>query len=174
IQNANLPVSWYNADVDRNNLFTEVSNASGIHYSHQEKDYIDFDRERLLPHKLSQYGPALAAGDIDGNGLDDICIGGSTDFPGKMFMQQPDGKFIMKDQPATVAKAADKSDDMGLLLFDADNDGDLDLYRASGSDEFVANSKSYQDKLFINDGKGNFMVDSSALPPNYTSKSCVK
>ena len=63
---------------------------------------------------------------------------------------------------------------MGLLLFDADNDGDLDLYCASGSDEFPANTNKYQDRLFINDGKGNFSIDSSAFPVNYTSKSCVK
>jgi hypothetical protein len=63
---------------------------------------------------------------------------------------------------------------MGILLFDADNDGDLDLYCASGSDEFPANTKNYQDRFFINDGKGNFLFDPSALPVNYTSKSCVK
>ena len=63
---------------------------------------------------------------------------------------------------------------MGLLLFDADNDGDPDLYCASGSNEFPANSNNYQDRLYINDGKGNFTLDTTALPENYTSKSCVK
>ncbi len=174
IKNANLADSWDKDVLAKNTLFTDITIPSGINYSHQEKDYIDFDRERLLPHKLSQYGPGLAAGDIDGNGLDDIYIGGSANFPGKFFLQQDNGKFIMKSLPQLPGGDVQSSEDMGLLLFDADNDGDLDLYCASGSDEFPANTNKYQDQLFINDGKGNFLIDSSALPINYTSKSCVK
>ncbi|HET9824171.1 MAG TPA: VCBS repeat-containing protein, partial [Chitinophagaceae bacterium] len=173
VKNASLPDSWDTNTFTTGSLFTEITTSCGINYSHQEKDYIDFDRERLLPHKLSQYGPGLAAGDIDGNGLDDIFIGGSTDYPGKFFLQQSNGKFVTKELPVMNGNS-EKCENMGLLLFDADNDGDLDLYCASGSDEFPANSKSYQDQLFINDGKGNFALDSSALPANYTSKSCVK
>lgn len=173
IKNATLPDSWNSESIDNGALFTDITTPSGIDYSHQEKDYIDFDRERLLPHKLSQYGPGLAAGDIDGNGLDDIFIGGSTDYPGKFFMQQGNGKFVMKDLPAMNANAP-RCENMGLLLFDADGDGDLDLYCANGSDEFPANSKSYEDQLFINNGKGDFLLDSAALPINFTSKSCVK
>jgi ASPIC/UnbV protein/VCBS repeat protein len=172
IKNANLPDSWNRSAITSNVLFSDITNLSGIKYSHQETDFIDFDRERLIPHKLSQFGPGLAAGDIDGNGLDDICLGGSSNFTGKLFLQQADGKFIMKDMPET--KEDNKWEDMGLLLFDADGDGDLDLFCASGSNEFPANNKNYQDHLLINDGNGNFSLDSSALPSNYTSKSCVK
>jgi len=171
IRNATLEDSWNN-DAVVNSLFTDVTNSSGINYSHQETDFIDFDRERLIPHKLSQYGPGLAAGDVDGNGFDDICIGGSANFPGKFFLQQSDGKFIAKDLPSI--ENGTKHENMGLLLFDADGDGDLDLYCASGSNEFPANSIKYQDQFFINDGKGNFLPDSAALPVNYTSKSCIK
>ena len=174
IKNANLPDTW-NADVlVKDALFTDVSGAAAIDYVHREKDYIDFDRERLIPHKMSQYGPALATSDIDGDGLDDIFIGGSSDFPGKFFLQQTGGTFVTKELGDTTRNKPGMSEDMGLLLFDADNDNDPDLYCASGSNEFNANSKSYQDRLFINDGKGNFMPDSMALPVNYTSKSCVK
>ena len=173
IRNAPLPDSWTNESFANGTLFTDVSTSLAINYSHQEKDYIDFDRERLLPHKLSQYGPGLAAGDIDGNGLDDIFIGGSTDYPGTFFLQQPNGKFEKKALPI-MGPHADRCENMGLLLFDADNDGDLDLYCASGSDEFPANTKSYQDQFFVNTGKGDFVMDSSAVPLNYTSKSCVK
>lgn len=174
IQNANLPDSWNEAPLNNNELFTEVTRASGVTYINEERDYIDFDRERLLPHKLSQYGPGLAAGDIDGNGLDDIFIGGSANFPGKFLLQQPNGKFILKDMPIGKNSSMQNVEDMGLLLFDADGDGDPDLYCASGSDEFGANGSNYQDRLFINDGKGNFFPDSTALPLDHTSKSCVK
>jgi hypothetical protein len=174
IANANLKDTWTNDAITTNALFTEITNSAGINYFHREKDYIDFDRERLLPHKLSQYGPGLASADVDGNGLDDIYIGGSANFAGKFLLQQENGKFLLKNLTTDTSANSQASEDLGLLLFDADNDGDPDLYCASGSNEFPANSKSYQDKIFVNDGKGNFLPDASALPVNYTSKSCVK
>jgi hypothetical protein len=174
IKNASLPDSWNAEVLVKDALFTDISTEAGIKYTHQEKDFIDFDRERLIPHKMSQYGPGLSTADIDGNGLDDIFIGGSSNFPGKFFLQQSNGKFTVKELPAQAAGETEKSEDMGLLLFDADNDGDPDLYCASGSNEFTANSKNYQDHLFINDGKGNYVPDSLAMPVNHTSKSCIK
>lgn len=172
IKNANLEDSWNQEKIAKNVLFSDITSLANINYSHQETDYIDFDRERLIPHKLSQYGPALAAGDIDGNGLEDICMGGSASFRGKYFLQQQNGEFVMKDLPGD--KNDLKWEDMGMLLFDADGDEDNDLYCASGSNEFPADTKNYQDHLLLNDGKGNFSLDSSALPVNHTSKSCVK
>ena len=175
IKNANQTYSWNAEQVTSDALFTNITQSSGITYRHQEADYIDFDNERLLPHKLSQYGPGLAAGDVDGNGLDDIFIGGTGDYPGKFFLQQTNGKFEIKDLPFITVRDARRPENMGILFFDADNDGDLDLYCASGSNEFAPNTKNYQDQFFINDGKGNFSFDSSsALPVNYTSKSCIK
>ena len=172
IKDANLDYNWMNDPVASDALFTDITTILGIDYVHQETDFIDFDRERLLPHKLSQYGPGLAAGDIDGNGLDDICIGGTADFSGKLLFQQNNGKFLIKNMPG--AGNNEKCETMGLLLFDADNDNDMDLYCANGSNEFSAGAKNYQDHFFINDGKGNFTNDSIALPANYTSKSCVR
>ena len=174
IKNANTFYNWDQPGFADNALFEDITDSSGVHYSHHEKDFIDFDRERLLPHKLSQCGPGLAAGDIDGNGLDDIYVGGTGNYPGKFFLQQTNGKFIMSDIPAMNDKDIQGAENMGTLLFDADGDGDLDLYCANGSNEFPANAKNYQDQLFINDGKGNFIVDSSVLPINHTSKSCVR
>ncbi len=174
IKNAIFEDSWYTEIFTKNSLFTDITSLTATNYIHQEKDYIDFDRERLIPHKLSQYGPALAAGDIDGNGLDDIYFGGSVNFAGKFFFQQGNGEFTMKDLSVVGDANGQMPENMGVLFFDVDNDGDLDLYCASGSNEFPANSRNYQDKLFINDGKGNFLPDTLALPQNYTSKSCVK
>ncbi|MEO5682466.1 MAG: FG-GAP-like repeat-containing protein [Chitinophagaceae bacterium] len=175
IVDADREYTWQNGAAGTGAIFTDVTRQMGVDYLHQEMDFIDFDKERLLPHKLSQYGPGLAAGDIDGNGLDDIAIGGSGDNAGKVLLQQPNGKFITKEMPAVTGKDPRKPENLGLLLFDAEGDGDVDLYCASGSNEYGANTKNYQDQLFINNGKGNFSFDTSGvLPVNLTSKSCVK
>ncbi|MCW3119816.1 MAG: RNA-binding protein [Chitinophagaceae bacterium] len=174
IKNALLADSWENKVTATNAYFTDITSTSGVNYVHREIDHIDFNTERLLPHKLSQYGPGLTTGDVDKNGLDDIFVGGNETLPGKFFLQQPDGKFIVKDLPTLTGNEVRPPENMGLLLFDADSDGDLDLYCSNGSNESAAGSKNYQDQLFVNDGQGNFSIDTLALPVNYTSKSCVK
>ncbi|MDP2335706.1 MAG: VCBS repeat-containing protein, partial [Bacteroidota bacterium] len=158
----------------KNNLFREVSDSVNIHYQQEEKDFVDFNIQKLLPHKFSEYGPALAAGDVDGNGLDDIISGGSFSFSAQLFLQQENGRFIQKSLLPNADISNKRWEDTGVLLFDADMDGDLDLYSASGGFENERNTIAYQDKLFINDGKGNFKIDSSALPQNFTSKFCVR
>lgn len=157
-----------------NNLFTDVTEALGINYHHLETDFVDFDIQRLLLHKFSQYGPGLAAGDVDGNGFDDLVIGGNTLKEPMLLLQQANGKFIQKELAAPKGIDVRRSETMGILLFDADGDKDLDIYCVSGSNEFTANSKSYQDRLYVNMGGGNFVCDIGSLPPIYASKSCVK
>lgn len=159
--------------IANNSLFKEITDSLGMAFTPLERDYIDFNIQKLLPHKLSDYGPAMAVGDIDGNGLEDLIMGGSSYHSARIFLQQPDGKFIQKNllQSDTLKK---DSHDMGLLLFDADGDGDLDLYIASGSYEQPSYSPGYQDHLYINDGKGNFTEDPNAIPKNLTSKFCVR
>jgi hypothetical protein len=157
--------------IESNSLFTEVTRSVNINYIHSDSDFIDFDIQRLLPHKFSEYGPALSVADIDGNGLDDLVSGGSFYYSTQFFLQQPNGSFIQKQLVNSVAK---KSEDLGTLLFDADNDGDQDLYIASGGYEVAPGSSSYNDRFYINDGKGNFSVDSTTFPVNRTSKSCVR
>jgi hypothetical protein len=174
IKNAVLADNWNNLVITNNNIFRDITGISGINYRHTETDVIDFNTERLLPHKLSQYGPGLAAGDIDGNGLDDIFIGGTGDLPGTLLLQQNNGKFTKKEIVLPAWPDLRRPENMGVLLFDADGDGDPDLYCASGSNQFLANTKNYQDHFFVNDGRGNFTLDTSALPINHTSKSCIK
>ncbi|MES2872634.1 MAG: VCBS repeat-containing protein [Bacteroidota bacterium] len=157
-----------------NNLFREVTDSVGIRYLHEEKDFVDFNIQKLLPHKFSEYGPALAVGDIDNNQLDDIIVGGSFSFSAQAFLQQSNGRFIQKALIQNADIHTKRWEDEGLLLFDADNDGDLDLYVASGGYEHEKNTAVYQDKLYINDGKGNFGNHGTALPQNYTSKLCVR
>ncbi|MEP6684693.1 MAG: VCBS repeat-containing protein, partial [Parafilimonas sp.] len=159
---------------NNNALFSNITNNAKIFYKHNEMDYVDFANERLLPHKLSDYGPGLAVADVNGDGLDDFFIGGTGDYTGKFFLQQGDGKFQMKNLSFISNDNIRRPENMGLLLFDADNDGDNDLYCVSGSNESPAQTKNYQDQFFVNDGKGNFTIDTSALPINLTSKSCIK
>jgi len=160
--------------IAKNTLFRDITDSVNIHYHQQEQDFIDFNIQRLLPHKFSEYGPALAVGDIDGNGLDDIVTGGSAFYSAQLFLQQPDGKFIQKALLNDADAKNKMADDEGILFFDADGDGDLDLYIASGGYENDKNSPAYQDRLYVNDGKGNFTLAPNALPENFTSKFCVR
>ncbi|HRP57806.1 VCBS repeat-containing protein [Agriterribacter sp.] len=173
IQNA-LPYVLPADRIARDHLFTDITKESGINYRHGEVDYVDFNYQHLLPRKFSQYGPPLAAGDVYGNGLDAIVIGGNTVMDPVVLVQQANGTFIKHILPAATGPDARKPETTGMLLFDADNDGDLDIYMASGSSEFTPGTKNYQDRLYINGGNGKFTIAEDAIPLNYTSKSCVK
>ncbi|SEJ21762.1 Repeat domain-containing protein [Dyadobacter sp. SG02] len=149
-------------------LFAGVQN-TGIDFQHKDDLYIDFKIQPLLPHLLSQNGPGVAVADVNGDGLDDFYVGGAFNQSGRVFVQDKQQRFSSK-----VLVAGQKyEEDMGTLFFDADGDGDHDLYVVSGSNEFEAGSKYYQDRLYINDGKGNFNLNTNALPPLSGSGSTV-
>lgn len=152
-------------------LFKEISSAVGVQYKHPEWDRVDFYRQRTLPHKFSQAGPGLAVADINGDNLEDFVVGGSSLYNAGVFLQKPDGSFQMSSLVKAIEK---KSEDEGLLLFDADGDGDNDLYAVSGSYEGEANEPHYQDRLYKNDGKGMFSLAADALPSTLSSGSCVR
>jgi len=162
-------------EIDFKAYFKEVGDSLGVRFVNKDVDFVDFNVQKLLPHKLSEYSPALAVGDVDGNGLDDIIIGGDAYNPAQVFLQQADGKFKQRDvTPAPADPSAHYYKDEGLLLFDANGDGKLDLYAASGGYKDAPNSATYQDRLYLNDGKGNFTLAQGAIPPNLTSKLCVR
>ncbi len=145
----------------------EVSKSLQVDFVHQEKDFADFKVQPILPHKHSQNGPGIAVGDINGDQLEDFFVGGSAGFPAYFFLQKESGEF-------TKVKVSFDSTytDMGALLFDADSDGDLDLYVVSGGSRFSTNSK-YQDRLYLNDGTGTFTKTQEAIPTMTASGSSV-
>jgi hypothetical protein len=143
-----------------------------VTYKHKDFDVIDFNVESILPHKFSEYCPAMAVGDVDGNGFDDLVLGGSSVNPAQVLLQQANGSFVQKN--LYPQNFDGKNQDEGILLFDANGDGRPDLYISSGGFQQPQGSNAYQDRLYINDGKGNFSLDSLALPQNHTSKLCVR
>lgn len=150
----------------------KVANKTGLDFRHQDDEFNDFNREFLLPHAFSNLGPHLAVGDVNGDGLDDVFIGGGRNQAGAVFAQQKNGSFKKLSFPALEADAA--YEDMGATFFDADGDKDVDLYVVSGGSSFEANSTNYQDRLYLNDGKGNFSAaPAGSLPTITASGSCV-
>lgn len=171
-RNAIVPYNWEMPGTNPASLFTDITASAGAGFYHEASDFIDFNIQRLLPHKLSEYDPGLAVGDLNNDGTDDIVCGGSKSGYTSLLLQQPDGKFAPKH--LLTGRTVLQSEDMGICLFDADLDGDPDLYIASGGNEAEADSPSYQDRLYINDGQANFCLRDNAIPKNLTSKSCVR
>lgn len=157
--------------IKNNFLVNDVTSKVNVRYKNLEEDKIDYNIQRTLPHKFSQSGPGIAVGDIDGDGLEDFYVGGAANYSAAVFTQNKSGQFTFKNFEKGLAK---KEEDNGVLLFDADSDGDLDLYAVSGSYEFEPGSIHYQDRLYKNDGKGNFLLDKNALPKITASGSCIR
>ncbi len=131
---------------------------------HTEDDYVDFYYERNVPEMLSRKGPKAATGDVNGDKLDDIYIGGANGQGGRLYLQTNDGKFIKKEEP--IFKQFTDFEDDAVLLFDADKDGDLDLFVGAGGNNSLPGVRQTQNRLYLNDGKGNFSLASPNMPPN--------
>ncbi|MDW8394559.1 MAG: VCBS repeat-containing protein [Chitinophagales bacterium] len=140
-------------------------------FIHKENEYVDFKREPLLPHQFSRMGPALAIADINGDKLDDVFLGGAAGQCGQLWVQHRKGGFIAMPVADLLADSA--SEDVAALFFDADGDGDADLYVCSGGYEFEAEDSLLQDRLYLNNGRGTFSRIRSALPDMPTSTACA-
>jgi hypothetical protein len=143
-------------------LFYRDISDSLFTFAHKEKMMDDFESEILLPNKMSQLGPFISKGDVNGDGLEDIYTSGAIDYAGKLFIQTPGKGFVEKSGPWTTQSAREE---LGSIFFDADGDGDLDLYVVSGGNEYTYNSKFQQDQLYINNGKGDFENESDIRLP---------
>lgn len=154
-------------------LFTPANVTAHLHYKPVERDFNDYTIQPTLPHKLSQYGPGIAVGDVDKNGFEDFYLGGTSGAPGVFFMQNAKGVFT-KDTTRIVRRREELEEEMGVLLFDIDGDGDLDLYTVSGSYEIPPGNAAAQDRLYINNGKGRFTKAVAAIPKETVNGSCVK
>jgi hypothetical protein len=151
--------------------FVDVTSETGIEFTHEENRFFDYNREPLMPHLLSTEGPALATGDVNGDGLDDLFVGGAKHQPSRLFLQQPDGRF--RESGNAVFHADSLHEDVAAALFDADGDGDPDLYVVSGGNEFWGDHEALRDRLYLGDGEGSFRRSADRLPDLFENGSCV-
>lgn len=152
-------------------LLMDVTPQSGINFKHIENNFIDFKMQRLLYYQLSRLGGRMSKADVNNDGNNDVFFGASSGQAGVLFLGRDDATFERaKSQPWQVDASFE---DMSSLFFDADGDGDDDLYVVSGGSEFVTGAPLYQDRLYINEGDGTFRKAEQALPLETTSGSCV-
>lgn len=154
-------------------IFKEVPNILDVEETlHQENDYDDYAREVLLPHKMSEFGPAIGVGDVNGDNREDFFIGGAAGSSGTLYLQNSKGEFDAVKKGAWSGDSA--CEDMGIAFFDVDGDKDLDLFIVSGGNEFGPDSPKLQDRLYLNNGKGKFVKSLDRLPAYLASGSCVQ
>lgn len=156
------------------NAFFETSNSqAGLAFTHKENYFDDFEKEILLPHKQSTLGPKMAAADVNGDGLEDIFIGGAKAYKSKLYLQTSNDAF--REAVSQPWDAHKLSEDVNALFFDFDGDKDLDLYVCSGGGgDFRTNDSKLADRLYMNDGKGGFSTTQNVLPPLNTVSSVAK
>ncbi|MCH7733014.1 MAG: CRTAC1 family protein [Candidatus Marinimicrobia bacterium] len=172
MKKAEKPTSTNEQKNDNEKLFSRFR-IPGLEYRHKEDAYVDLNRERLIPHNLSAEGPALAVGDVNGDGLEDLFVGGAKGQAAMLFIQQNDGTFKPLHVPLFIKDRF--TEDVDAAFFDADGDGDFDLYIVRGGNEVPVGDPLLADRLLINDGKGGFnKCKKGSLPFMAYNGSCVR
>ena len=153
-------------------IFVDDTKNSGINFVHQQSASVDFKIFPLLPFQWSKIGPCIAKADVNMDGLEDLFIGASAGQESQLYLQTKEGNFkLAESHPWNTNKNFTNA---AALFFDADGDGDVDLYLVSGGADYPLNNKNYQDRIFENDGKGNFKIIENALPAETISSSCAR
>ncbi len=160
-----------NFEVPKKNTQTLLSEVNNDFEAHKEDRFIDFFQEGLTMRMLSREGPKAAVGDVNGDGLEDVFVGGAADFHGLLYLQTRNGKFAEPNRGMFEAEVG--FEDTAAAFFDADGDGDLDLFIGSGGNHQRAGSRFMQDRLYFNDGKGNFTLNQQALSANGLNTSVI-
>lgn len=168
-----INISLINPEKKQPSVFQKVEHIGGLDFIHKENVFNNFDRDGLLFQMLSNEGPHIAVSDVNGDGFDDLYICGAKDSPGGMFIQDRSGHFNRTNE--TLFEADKISEDTDCVFFDADNDSDQDLYVTSGGNEFPESSSALEDRLYINNGNGQFIKSDQVLPVGkYESTSCAQ
>ena len=153
---------------------TTPADSVGIDFQHEENaSYNELQYEPLMPRRLSTEGPALAAGDITGNGLDDVYLGGASGQPSALCVQRPNGQFRRATENERVWRADREKEDVDAAFFDATGNGALDLYVVSGGNQFSGKDEALRDRLYLNDGTGKFRKSEERLPGEMMANGAV-
>lgn len=144
--------------------------AFGLNFVHRENTFIDFNEEPLIPHLMSTQGPRMAVADVNGDQLDDLYICGAAGQSGQLYYQTPSGEF--RAGPDFFLDNL-QGEEVDALFFDADNDGDQDLYVVNGGGEVDVPASVFLDRLYFNDGVGNFSWRKDAVEPTFGNGACV-
>ncbi len=152
-------------------LFENISSLVGCNWLHTENDFLDYNKQYLIPHQQSTRGPKLTVGDVNKDGLDDFYVCGASGQAGQLMIQTAAGKFISTD--TSIFGKAKQSEEVDAVFFDANNDSYPDLYVVSGGNEYNDGNPALADHLYLNDGKGHFTLTENAIPELLKNKSCV-
>lgn len=179
--NQALELNWDQAEVapegfdffiePKAQIFQKAGSKDILDFTHKENQFVDFDRDRLTHHKLSTEGPKAIKGDVNGDGLEDFYLGGSKGFPGQLFLQEVNGTFRKSEQEAFLADRF--SEDTHGIFHDFNGDGYLDLFVTSGGNESGFGALDLSDRLYLNDGKGNFTKSENSGLLNFKNSSAI-
>ena len=151
--------------------FEDITNQIAVNWSHKENDFLDFNKQYLMPHQLSTRGPKLAVGDVNKDGMEDFYVCGASGQSGQLMLQTTEGRFVSTD--TAVFGKARQSEDVDAVFFDANKDTWPDLYVVSGGNEYNDGNPGLADHLYLNDGKGHLQLSENAIPSLLKNKSCI-